>query len=51
LFLKICFLKIVFLSPNKKIGKMKQAEIHTSKGVMKLNFYEEDAPIAVANFV
>ncbi len=30
---------------------MKRAEIHTEKGVMKVNFYENDAPIAVANFV
>ena len=34
-----------------KIWKMKQAEIHTSKGVMKVTFYEEDAPGTVANFV
>ncbi len=30
---------------------MIQAEIHTVKGVMKVNFFEADAPIAVANFV
>jgi len=30
---------------------MKQAEIHTEKGLMKVNFYEKDAPIAVANFI
>ena len=30
---------------------MKTAEIHTSKGVMKVKFYEEDAPGTVANFV
>lgn len=30
---------------------MKSAEIHTAKGVMKLNFFEEDAPKAVANFI
>jgi len=30
---------------------MKQAEIHTNKGVMKLNFFEEDAPNTVDNFV
>ena len=30
---------------------MKQAEIHTDKGVMKLNFFEEDAPNTVANFI
>ncbi len=27
------------------------AEIHTGKGVMKVKFYEEDAPNTVANFV
>ena len=30
---------------------MKQAEIHTAKGVMKVSFYEDDAPKAVANFI
>ena len=30
---------------------MKEAEIYTSKGIMKVKFYEEDAPINVANFV
>lgn len=29
---------------------MKKAEIHTSKGVMKLNFFESDAPGTVENF-
>ncbi|MFY0600585.1 MAG: peptidylprolyl isomerase [Cyclobacteriaceae bacterium] len=29
---------------------MKSAEIHTKKGVMKLNFFEEDAPNTVENF-
>ena len=27
------------------------AEIHTEKGIMKVEFYEEDAPITVKNFV
>lgn len=30
---------------------MYKAEIHTDKGVMKIEFYEQDAPLAVANFV
>jgi peptidyl-prolyl cis-trans isomerase B (cyclophilin B) len=30
---------------------MLQAEIHTDKGVMKVSFYEKDAPGTVANFV
>src|SRR5690554_6805467 len=30
---------------------MKTAEIHTEKGVMKVEFYENDAPNTVANFV
>jgi peptidyl-prolyl cis-trans isomerase B (cyclophilin B) len=30
---------------------MKSAEIHTEKGVMKVNFFEQDAPGTVANFI
>ena len=30
---------------------MKIAEIHTEKGIMKVNFFENDAPKTVANFV
>jgi peptidyl-prolyl cis-trans isomerase B (cyclophilin B) len=30
---------------------MRKAEIHTNKGILKLNFYEEDAPGTVENFV
>jgi peptidyl-prolyl cis-trans isomerase B (cyclophilin B) len=30
---------------------MRVAEIHTSKGVMKVHFYEDDAPGTVENFV
>jgi len=30
---------------------MKHAEIHTAKGMMKVDFYEKDAPNTVANFV
>lgn len=29
----------------------KRAEIHTAKGVMKIEFFEKDAPNTVANFV
>ena len=30
---------------------MKRAEIHTKKGVMKIKFFEEDAPNTVKNFI
>jgi len=30
---------------------MKKAEIHTEKGVMKVEFYEKDAPNTVDNFI
>jgi peptidyl-prolyl cis-trans isomerase B (cyclophilin B) len=30
---------------------MRTAEIHTSKGVMKVEFYEKDAPVTVDNFI
>ena len=30
---------------------MKKAEIHTAKGVMKIDFYDKDAPNTVANFL
>lgn len=30
---------------------MKKAEIHTEKGLMKVNFYEKDAPGTVENFI
>jgi len=30
---------------------MTTGEIHTNKGVMKVEFYDQDTPIAVANFV
>lgn len=30
---------------------MKTAEIHTSKGVMKVEFFDKDAPLAVDNFI
>jgi peptidyl-prolyl cis-trans isomerase B (cyclophilin B) len=60
----LCKLIVIFALPGKqdcenrvtrinqlKNKQMKQAEIHTSKGVMKLNFFEEDAPNTVDNFV
>jgi len=34
-----------------KKGKMKKAEIHTSKGIMKIEFYHNDAPNTVQNFI
>jgi peptidyl-prolyl cis-trans isomerase B (cyclophilin B) len=30
---------------------MKSAEIHTKKGIMKVDFFENDAPKTVANFI
>lgn len=30
---------------------MKNAEIYTAKGIMKMKFYENDAPNTVANFI
>jgi peptidyl-prolyl cis-trans isomerase B (cyclophilin B) len=30
---------------------MKKAEIHTQKGIMKIEFYEQDAPKTVQNFI
>lgn len=30
---------------------MKKAEIHTAKGVMKVEFFQNDAPNTVANFI
>lgn len=30
---------------------MKTAEIHTEKGIMKVDFYEDDAPNTVDNFI
>ncbi|MBL0184063.1 MAG: peptidylprolyl isomerase [Chitinophagaceae bacterium] len=30
--------------------KLTQGEIHTNKGMMKFELYDDDAPIAVANF-
>ena len=33
-----------------KLNFMKKAEIHTKKGVLKIKFFEEDAPNTVKNF-
>ena len=30
---------------------MKTAELHTNKGVMKIEFFEEDAPLTIENFL
>lgn len=35
----------------QKIKIMRTAEIHTGKGVMKVEFYEKDAPKTVENFI
>ena len=43
--------KSYFCTRIVKSEKMKQAEIHTNKGIMKVNFFEEDAPGTVANFI
>ena len=40
----------IFVALNNN-DNMKVAEIHTSKGVMKIKFYHEDAPNTVDNFV
>jgi len=40
----------IFAAEQKSTGMLK-AEIHTEKGVMKVVFFENDAPGTVANFV
>ncbi len=46
------FDKIHYFCPsNQFIQDMLTAEIHTVKGVMKVKFFQEDAPGTVANFV
>src|SRR6476620_10067554 len=40
-----------YLCGVTKVQQMKIAEIHTKKGVMKIKFFEEDAPKAVKNFI
>ena len=39
------------MNENKMKEKKMYAEIYTNKGVMKIMFYEKDAPGTVANFV
>lgn len=39
------------LFSHSKTNQMQTAEIHTDKGVMKIEFYDKDAPNTVANFV
>jgi len=42
---------ITFVAEIEKNSTMKKAEIHTSKGVMNVEFYDNDAPKTVENFV
>jgi peptidyl-prolyl cis-trans isomerase B (cyclophilin B) len=41
----------LFINQTKKLKHMITAEIHTTYGVMKVKFFEDDAPGTVANFV
>ena len=43
--------KFFYFCEKYNKDKMKVAEIHTSKGIMKVKFFEEDAPKTVANFI
>ena len=44
------FVKIITIKAhNMSEIKLTQGEIHSSKGVMKFELYDDDAPIAVAN--
>jgi peptidyl-prolyl cis-trans isomerase B (cyclophilin B) len=43
--------KFFYFCSKIKLKRMKVAEIHTSKGVMKIEFFEVDAPGTVANFI
>jgi peptidyl-prolyl cis-trans isomerase B (cyclophilin B) len=40
-----------FNNPINPYKTMSKAEIHTAKGVMKIEFYDQDAPNTVANFI
>jgi peptidyl-prolyl cis-trans isomerase B (cyclophilin B) len=48
------FSALLYLQARKKIKEstvMSKAEIKTAKGIMKVDFYEKDAPLTVKNFV
>jgi peptidyl-prolyl cis-trans isomerase B (cyclophilin B) len=36
---------------DKKVNGVEKAEIHTAKGIMKIEFYADDAPNTVDNFI
>lgn len=42
---------VVFSYFCQNFNTMSKAEIHTAKGVMKIDFYDADAPNTVANFI
>lgn len=51
--ISICyFYKIILTKNTLKMSEIKltQGEIHTGKGVMRFELFDDDAPIAVANF-
>ncbi len=43
--------RFAYFRTSLKLKNMTTAEIHTAKGVMKIEFYDQDAPNTVANFV
>jgi peptidyl-prolyl cis-trans isomerase B (cyclophilin B) len=50
----VCNSKSAFFIKTKSLKQkkiMSKAEIHTAKGVMKIEFYDKDAPKTVANFI
>lgn len=44
-------MRVCYFCRKYYVRKMKIAEIHTKKGVMKIQFFEKDAPATVKNFV
>lgn len=48
---EICSIFIQFGASLKKNNKMTKGAIHTEKGVMYVEFYDDDAPKTVENFV